>query len=310
MRDYLTARAPVSLELIKNPAESIHPAVLEELLGAVVTALNEISRNFNSEFPEWQAVFEGKEDYHKVSFLIDRAGDKLKAAKKFINPPLVGYQKEVSDEPAGAVATVGDSSGTNVSHTSAKSTEKRAPSPAAMTCTACLRICCSGCRRCSCCFSRSNAMTDLHRELRQRTFERYQTMRQQLWPFIVSKIVFTVVVLLLCSAVMLGGGGLIFQHSLAASAGAVRADRRLHLLCRGAVRRAGGAGAGRAACRRAQQHRRHGAGHGRRLRVSGAPTAGISARTRHAADAEQLVRGNDCAISSSATPASPWNSFC
>ena len=32
-----SAREPVSLELIKNPAESIHPAVLEELLGAVVT---------------------------------------------------------------------------------------------------------------------------------------------------------------------------------------------------------------------------------------------------------------------------------
>ena len=57
----------MSLELIKNPAESIHPAVLEELLGAVVTALNAISRNFNSEFPEWQAVFEGKADYHKAS---------------------------------------------------------------------------------------------------------------------------------------------------------------------------------------------------------------------------------------------------
>ena len=62
MRNYLTAREAVSLELIKNPAESIHPAVLEELLGAVVTALNAISRNFNSEFPEWHAVLEGKED--------------------------------------------------------------------------------------------------------------------------------------------------------------------------------------------------------------------------------------------------------
>ena len=51
MRNYLTGRQPVRLELIKNPAESIHPAVLEELLGAVVTALNAVSRNFNSEFP-------------------------------------------------------------------------------------------------------------------------------------------------------------------------------------------------------------------------------------------------------------------
>ncbi|MEI6196344.1 MAG: hypothetical protein WCS42_18660 [Verrucomicrobiota bacterium] len=94
MRNYFTARAPVSLELIKNPAESIHPAVLEELLGAVTTALNAFLRNFNSEFPEWQAVLEGREDYHKVSFLIERAGDKLKSARMFINPPLVSHEKE------------------------------------------------------------------------------------------------------------------------------------------------------------------------------------------------------------------------
>src|SRR5208282_4733304 len=56
-RNYLLARQPVSLELIKNPAESIHPAVLEELLGCVVTALNAISRNFGSELPDWEAVF-------------------------------------------------------------------------------------------------------------------------------------------------------------------------------------------------------------------------------------------------------------
>ena len=121
MRNYLTAREPVSLELIKNPAESIHPAVLEELLGAVVTALNAISRNFQSEFPEWQAVFEGKEDYHKVSVLIDRAGDKLKMAKNYINPPLVSYEKEdagglspkAGDErgQGGAARSVGKASG-------------------------------------------------------------------------------------------------------------------------------------------------------------------------------------------------------
>src|SRR5450755_2617772 len=110
MRNYFLGRDQVSLELIKNPAESIHPAVLEELLGAVVTAMNAISRNFNSEFPEWQAVFEGKEDFHKVSFLIDRAGDKLKTAKKFINPPLVSYEKdEPSQETNGVVAQGGES---------------------------------------------------------------------------------------------------------------------------------------------------------------------------------------------------------
>jgi ABC-type multidrug transport system permease subunit len=202
MRNYLTAHAPVSLELIKNPAESIHPAVLEELLGTVVTALNAISRNFNSEFPEWQAVFEGKEDYHKVSFLIERAGDKLKSAKKFINPPLVNYEKEErSNETNGVAAKSGESDG--------KSTkEKESKSSSANGIFAYLLI---GLAAMFLLFLGNNAMTDLHRELRKRTFERYQTLHQQLWPFIVSKVVFTVVVLLLCSAVMLGGGGLIFR---------------------------------------------------------------------------------------------------
>jgi len=65
MHNYLTAREPVSLELIKNPAESIHPAALEELLGAVGDGDERDFRNFQSEFPDWQAVLEGKTDYHK-----------------------------------------------------------------------------------------------------------------------------------------------------------------------------------------------------------------------------------------------------
>src|SRR5271156_2236399 len=81
LSNYLLGREKVSLELIKNPAESIHPAVLEEGLGAIVTAMNAISRNFQSEFPEWRAVVDDKADYHKVAGLIDRAGDKLKQAK-------------------------------------------------------------------------------------------------------------------------------------------------------------------------------------------------------------------------------------
>ncbi|MGA9449897.1 MAG: ABC transporter permease [Verrucomicrobiia bacterium] len=211
MRNYLTGREPVSLELIKNPAESIHPAVLEELLGAVVTALNAVSRNFNSEFPEWQAVFEGKEDYHKASLLVERAGDKLQAVKKFINPPLVGYEKEDDSESTNATANTVNANGSDTHRTAAKTVEKknaRSNSDSLQTMFAYLLL---GLSAMFLLFLGQNAMTDLHRELRQRTFERYQTMHPQLWPFIVSKIVFAVVVLLICSAVMLGGGGLVFQ---------------------------------------------------------------------------------------------------
>jgi ABC-type multidrug transport system permease subunit len=62
-------------------------------------------------------------------------------------------------------------------------------------------------------FLANTAMTDLYREMRFRTFERYQTMQAQLLPFVVSKVLFAVVFLLLCGAIMLGGGGLIFRVS-------------------------------------------------------------------------------------------------
>lgn len=224
MRNYLTGRAPVSLHLIKNPAESINPAILEELLGAVVTGLNEVSRNFNSEFPEWQAVFEGKEDYHKVSILIDRAGDKLKLVKKFIDPPLVGYEKVESTDDSGPSngrnkekADVKDPPKENASApaatnaVAAKAAEKkttRSKNDNLRNTFAYLLI---GLSAMFLLFLGQNAMTDLHRELRMRTFERYQTMHSRLWPFVVGKIIFAVVVLLICSAVMLIGGGLVFE---------------------------------------------------------------------------------------------------
>jgi ABC-type multidrug transport system permease subunit len=197
-RYYLTGSERVSLELIKNPAQSIHPAVLEELLGVVVAGLNAIARNFQSEFPEWQAVFEGKGDYRKVAQLIERAGDKLKAAKEFVNPPLVIYEKEIRES---------------------KSKDGASKSGPPFNLFAYLL---AGMSAMFLLFLASTGMTDLHREVRFRTFERYHTMRQPLLPFVASKVIFTVVLLLLSSAVMLGGGALIFrihwQHPLALAA--------------------------------------------------------------------------------------------
>jgi ABC-type multidrug transport system permease subunit len=220
MRNYLTAREAVSLELIKNPAESIHPAVLEELLGAVVTALNAISRNFNSEFPEWQAVFEGKEDYHTVSLLIERAGEKLKVAKRLIDPPLVTYQKEENGRSSrDEEASAGKSSGGDGAHAAGKAAADKNGKPKRDDSTNVFAYLLVGLAAMFLLFLGNNAMTDLHRELRKGTFERYQTMHQQLGPFIVSKVTFAVVVLLICSAIMLGGGALVFrvrwQHPIA-----------------------------------------------------------------------------------------------
>jgi ABC-type multidrug transport system permease subunit len=186
-RNYLTGSEPVRLELIKNPAQSIHPAVLEELLGAVVTGMNAMARNFRSEFPEVLTIVEGKGDYLKVAAMITRAGDKFQTLRQYLDPPLVSYEKEVkANEPkAGA--------------------SKKGPT---------LNIfgyLLAGLSGMFLLFLASNGMTDLHRELRYRTFERYLTVRQELLPFVAGKVLFTVVLLLASSAVMLGGGSLIFR---------------------------------------------------------------------------------------------------
>jgi len=203
--NYLLGRERVSLELIKNPAQSIHPAVLEELLGAVVTGLNAIARNFQSEFPEWQAVFEGQSDYRKVAQLIERAGDKLKAAKDYVNPPLVIYEKEVrADASKPAESANGKAKGgTSGSRPAVNLFGYLLAGMSAMFLL----------------FIASTGMTDLHHEARNGTFQRYHTLRQALLPFVAGKVVFAVVLLLLSSAVLLGGGALVFrihwQHPLA-----------------------------------------------------------------------------------------------
>lgn len=186
-RNYLTGSEPVSLELIKNPAQSIHPAVLEELLGAVVTGMNAVARNCRSEFPELLTIVEGKGDYLKVAAVITRAGDKLKAVKQYLDPPLVVYEKEVkADEPKAGSSKKGP--GFNL-----------------------FGFLLAGMVGMFLLFLAGNGMTDLHRELKFRTFERYHTVRQGLLPFVASKVVFTVVLLLISSVIMLGGGSLIFR---------------------------------------------------------------------------------------------------
>lgn len=202
-RNYFAGRDQVSLELIKNPAQSVHPAVLEEMLGAVVTALSAISRNLQSEFPDWQEVIAGQRDYKQIAALIERAGDKLKAAEKFINPPLVVYEKDAPTDSAKDQST----------------TAPKGPAKKDNPASGIFGYLLTGMAGMFLLFLASNAMTDLHREIRQRTLARYHTLQHRLTPFVAGKIVFTVVVLLICGTILLGGGGLIFrvewQHPVA-----------------------------------------------------------------------------------------------
>jgi len=193
--NYLTGHGPIALELIKNPAQSIHPAILEELMAALVTGLNAVSRNLQSEFPDWLAVFEGREDYTKVAELIRRGGDRLKAAKPYVAPPLVTYTKESRTKPADPAAKAGGS-GFNIFG-------YLLPGLTAMFLL----------------FLANTAMMDLHREVENRTVQRFRTLHHGLQPWVATKVAVGVVMLLLCAAILLGGGSLIFrihwQHPVA-----------------------------------------------------------------------------------------------
>lgn len=201
-RHYLLGSEPVTLELIKNPAESIHPAVLEEMLGAVTTGLNAVARNFQSEFPAWRAAFDGGLDYREIGRLIERGGDKLKAVKGYVNPPLVGYTKEPPPQEGPREAPAESSSHATKSGGAASIFAFLLPGLAGMFLL----------------FIAHNGMTDLHREVRLRTFARYHTVQERLLPLVTGKVIFTLTMLLASSGIMLGGGGLIFrihwQHPL------------------------------------------------------------------------------------------------
>jgi len=194
-RDYLTGREPVMLELIKNPAQSIHPAIIEELLGALVTGLNALARNFQPEFADWQAVFEGRGDHRTVAELIRRGGDRFEAVKDYLLPPRISYTKESRKKV--------EDTGKGVAQPGANVFIYILPGLSAMFLL----------------FLANTAMMDLHRELQNRTLQRFRTLHHRLLTLVVSKVAVAVVMLFLCGAIMLGGGSLVFrihwQHPLA-----------------------------------------------------------------------------------------------
>jgi ABC-type multidrug transport system permease subunit len=196
-RSYLTGRASITLELIKNPAQSIHPAVLEELLGALVSAMNALERNFQSDFPDWYAALAGNGDYRKIGRMIERTGDRINAAGKYISPPIVWYEK---DMPASQTVT------NETGATAGKAGGSKSSSNWNL-----FGFLLIGMVGMFLLFLAGNGMVDLYRELQQRTFERYLTLRHESFVFVAGKVLLALVLLWLGSAVMLGGGALIFR---------------------------------------------------------------------------------------------------
>ena len=181
--DFLAGK-PVSFELIKNPAESLAPTIVEETLGVLTAALDGLARNFADELPAWRAAIEGDSGLEAFGPLLTQTGKKLKSFGSLLNPPLVGYVK-----PAAPAAGAGDAT------------------TGAMNLFGYLLL---GMAAMFLLFLGGIGLGDLHREIELRTLARYQTLHVSLVPFIGAKVVFAGLMLLLCAAIQLLGGGAVF----------------------------------------------------------------------------------------------------
>lgn len=199
-RNYLTGEGPVRWELVKNPAQQFHPAIVEELLGVATTALNAVSRNFRPDLDAWRAVLGGGTNVtvRQVGELLVTTGVRVDVLRRRLGPLPVWYAEETREKSAAGSGGGGMQVGNLFAYL--------LPGLAAMFLL----------------FLADVAMRDLHREQRFRTFERYCTLPPGPFVFVLSKVVFTFVIVAIGAAMLLGGGSLLFgfrwRHPLAVAA--------------------------------------------------------------------------------------------
>lgn len=181
--DFLDGKK-VTFELIKNPAESIKPTVIEEGLGILTAGLDGLARNFAPDLAAWRDLLEGDASLEQIGPLLTQAGKKLRSLGPVLNPPLVGYTK-----PGGSSTTGGGANGSGFNLFG-----HLLLGLAAMFLL----------------FLGGLGMGDLHREIELRTLARYRTLHVSLTPFLGAKVVFTGLMLLLCAAIILGSGSAAF----------------------------------------------------------------------------------------------------
>jgi ABC-2 type transport system permease protein len=179
----LEGKPPPPLELVKNPAQSFHPAIVEELLGAAAELLGAAAGLVQDELPEWRRLVETEDrlDYLLLARLITETGNRIKAVEDYVSPPLVSYRQETRP-------------GRNAEGPEINVFAWILPGMASMFLL----------------FIGDGAMRDLYKEVRFRTLDRYRTMRTRLTPLLLAKMLHALLVMLAGAAIMFGGGALVF----------------------------------------------------------------------------------------------------
>lgn len=191
---FLTGRGSVELELLKNPAQSIHPALIEEAVGALATGLNAVARNFGTDLGEWRALVGTgtRPTPAAIAALVEKTVVRFDAARQRLSPLPVWYDTETA---AAGAPTPGGGGGVRGRERGFNLFAFLLPGLTAMFLL----------------FLADVAMRDLQREVRGGTFERFCTLPTSALVFVMGKVGFVFSIVGLGAVILLGGGGLIFQ---------------------------------------------------------------------------------------------------
>ncbi len=184
--DFLGGGRRVKLELIKNPAQQIHPAIVEELLATVVTGMNALSRNFGDDLTAWRRIFTGTNPpgMLEVGAILTKTAGQLEPIRHRLDPIPVTYEKETQSAP-----------GTGKAGSDWNMFAYLLPGMAALFLL----------------FLADAAMRDVPRELRLHTFDRIRTLPASVGLFLTAKVLFALIIVTLCAAILLGGGAVVFS---------------------------------------------------------------------------------------------------
>ena len=173
---YIKGVSVPPLELVKNPAHQVYPAVLEELLGVVVEGANAVYRVVGDDLGDWEEILEeeGVPDMTRISGLMLRMGDRFELAGEILFPPLIQYDTEE------VVSAGEDDEGTGFNL---------------------FGYILPGFAGLFLFFIADNVIRDIFREEKAKTLERYRFFQGSMIPFLMSKLILSMLVI--CACVML-----------------------------------------------------------------------------------------------------------
>ncbi len=182
-KDYLHGESGLEIQVIKNPAQSFYPAIVEELCAVAATGLSALSRNFQGEMPRIEGMITNQFDFLELAGVFTRLGERVNAARSFLTPPLLTYRRET------------------LSAAKQNEPERRGGVFAFIL---------PGMASAFLLFLADHTLRDIHREKRMKTLDRIRSVTSGLRAFILGKVLLAALTVLAGSIILFFGGGLVF----------------------------------------------------------------------------------------------------